>query len=54
MIEMKSNRRGKMSHLYRDMETGETIRTYAHPLHDGTYLFIDISYNYLYRHDGLL
>jgi hypothetical protein len=40
--------------LYSDIETGETIRTFSFPMNGEDYLFIDISYQYLFQHDQLL
>lgn len=54
MIEIRSNQKGRLSYKYRDIGTGETIRTYSHPLYDGNYLFIDIPYEYIYTHGELL
>jgi EAL domain-containing protein (putative c-di-GMP-specific phosphodiesterase class I) len=51
IIRMRSRKRGILSDLYADIETGETIRTYSYPIDDRHYLFIDLSYNYLFEHD---
>jgi hypothetical protein len=52
IIRMRSRKRGILSDLYADIETGETIRTYSYPIDDRHYLFIDLSYNYLFEHDA--
>ncbi|MBB5323862.1 EAL domain-containing protein (putative c-di-GMP-specific phosphodiesterase class I) [Anoxybacillus tepidamans] len=52
IIRMRSRRRGILSDLYADIETGETIRTYSYPIDERHYLFIDLSYSYLFEHDA--
>jgi EAL-domain associated signalling protein domain len=52
IIRMRSRKRGILSDLYADIETGETIRTYSYPIDDQHYLFIDLSYSYLFEHDA--
>ena len=54
IIKMRNERKGILSDLYSDIETGETIRTFSFPMNDNEYLFIDISYQYLFEHDQLL
>lgn len=54
IMKMRLNKKGFLSDLYSDIETGEMIRTFSYPLHDGHYLFLDLSYAYLYEQDGLL
>jgi EAL domain-containing protein (putative c-di-GMP-specific phosphodiesterase class I) len=54
IIKMRNDRKGILSDLYCDIETGETIRTFSFPMNDSDYLFIDISYQYLFDHDQLL
>ncbi|MFO1445721.1 EAL domain-containing protein [Bacillus sp. Bva_UNVM-123] len=54
IMKMRIARKGILSDLYSDIETGETIRTFSYPLSDNDFLFVDISYNYLYEHEGLL
>ncbi|MCM3768677.1 EAL-associated domain-containing protein [Neobacillus niacini] len=54
IIKMRNERKGILSDLYCDIETGETIRTFSYPMNDNDYLFIDISYQYLFEHDQLL
>lgn len=54
IMKMRINKKGILSDLYTDIETGETIRTFSFPLNAEDYLFVDLSYNYLYEHDGLL
>jgi EAL domain-containing protein (putative c-di-GMP-specific phosphodiesterase class I) len=51
---MNYEKKGILSDLYSDIETDEIIRTYSFPMENGYYLFIDISYSFLYEQDGLL
>ncbi|KXG10374.1 EAL domain-containing protein [Anoxybacillus rupiensis] len=52
IVRMRSRKRGILSDLYGDIETGETIRTYSYPIDECHYLFIDLSYSYLFEHDA--
>jgi hypothetical protein len=54
IIKMRNERKGILSDLYSDIETGETIRTFSFPMNGSEYLFIDISYHYLFEHEQLL
>jgi EAL domain-containing protein (putative c-di-GMP-specific phosphodiesterase class I) len=54
IIKMRNEKKGILSDLYSDIETGETIRTFSFPINDDDYLFIDIPYQYLFEHDELL
>jgi len=54
IIKMRHEQKGILSDLYCDIETGETIRTFSFPMNGNDYLFIDISYQYLFEHDQLL
>lgn len=54
IIKMQNERKGILSDLYSDIETGETIRTFSFPINDKDFLFIDLSYQYLFEHDELL
>ncbi|MDQ6596783.1 EAL domain-containing protein [Bacillus salipaludis] len=54
IIKMRNERKGILSDLYSDIETGETIRTFSFPMNGEEYLFIDISYQYLFEHEQLL
>ncbi|MBN8252492.1 EAL domain-containing protein [Priestia flexa] len=53
IIRMTHEQRGILSDLYNDIETGENIRTFSYPIENGHYLFIDISYAFLYEKDAL-
>ncbi|RFU69900.1 EAL domain-containing protein [Bacillus sp. V59.32b] len=54
IIKMKYEKKGILSDLYSDIDTGESIRTFSYPLNSEEYLFLDLSYSYLYEHDELL
>ncbi|MBU9713036.1 EAL-associated domain-containing protein [Evansella tamaricis] len=54
IVRMDFEKRGILSDLYTDIEKDEMIRTYSYPLEDGSYLFIDIPYSYLFEQNGLL
>ncbi|MFB6465719.1 EAL-associated domain-containing protein [Cytobacillus sp. Hz8] len=54
IFKMKSEKKGILSDLYCDIESGETIRTFSYPLNTKEYLFIDITYEFLYEHEELL
>ncbi|WP_078547452.1 EAL-associated domain-containing protein [Litchfieldia alkalitelluris] len=54
IVRMKYNKKGILSDLYSDVESGENIRTFSYPLNEKDYLFIDIPYEFLFEHDGLL
>lgn len=49
IIQMRNNQSGVFSDLYSDIETGEPTCTFSIPLNSNEYLFIDISYDYLYE-----
>lgn len=54
IFKMRQDKKGILSDLYRDIETGELIRTFSYPLSSEEYLFVDLSYEFLYQHEGLL
>jgi len=54
IFRMRSRRRGLLSDLYSDIETGETIRTFSFPIDEKHFIFIDLTYEFLYEHDGHL
>jgi EAL domain-containing protein (putative c-di-GMP-specific phosphodiesterase class I) len=54
IIKMRNDKKGILSDLYSDIETGETIRTFSYPLNTLDYLFIDLTYEYLYQNENLL
>lgn len=51
IIKMRNDQSGVFSDLYSDIETGEFTRTFSIPVNGNEYLFIDISYEYLYDHN---
>ena len=51
IIKMRNDQSGVFSDMYSDIVTGEMMRTFSIPLNDREYLFIDISYDYLFRHN---
>jgi len=53
IVHMRNTKKGILSDLYSDIESGETIRTFSYPLEDGHYLFIDIPYTFLFENHGL-
>lgn len=54
IIKMRNDKKGLLSDLYNDIETGEMTRTFSYPLNANEYLFIDLTYDFLYRKDSLL
>lgn len=54
IVKMRNEKKGILSDLYIDIETGETIRTFSYPLLSNDYLFIDLSHTFLYEQEGLL
>lgn len=54
IIRMRKEKKGILSDIYNDIETGENIRTFSFPLNTKHYLFIDLSYEFLFEHTELL
>jgi EAL domain-containing protein (putative c-di-GMP-specific phosphodiesterase class I) len=54
IIKMRNDKKGILSDLYSDIEMGELIRTFSYPLNAHDYLFIDLSYEFLYQNENLL
>lgn len=54
IFRMNYEQKGILSDLYTDIEKDELIRTYSYPIDEQLYIFIDISYQYLFEKDGLL
>lgn len=50
IIKMRNDQSGEISELYRDIETGEITRTFSIAINEFEYLFVDLSYDYLYEH----
>lgn len=51
IIKIRNSEKGNLSALYSDIETRELTRTYSMALNDHEYLFVDITYDYLYEHN---
>ncbi|BDH63367.1 diguanylate phosphodiesterase [Lysinibacillus sp. PLM2] len=51
IIKMRNDEKGELSAIYSDIETGELTRTYSMAISDKEYLFVDITYDYLYEHN---
>ncbi|MEK4230465.1 EAL-associated domain-containing protein [Solibacillus sp. FSL H8-0538] len=51
IIKMRNDLKGEFSAIYSDIETGELTRTFSMALHNNEFLFVDISYDYLYEHN---
>ena len=54
IVKMRNDKKGILSDLYNDIETGDSTRTFSYPLNESEYLFFDFSYDFLYQHDYLL
>ncbi|WP_064092368.1 EAL domain-containing protein [Rossellomorea aquimaris] len=54
IMRMRMGKKGLLSDVYSDIDSGESIRTYSYPFGDGLYLFIDLSYEFLFEEDSLL
>lgn len=54
IVRMNYERKGILSDLYTDIEKEEIIRTYAYPIDENLFIFLDIPYQYLFEQDGLL
>lgn len=51
IIKMRNDQSGVFSDVYSDIDTGELTRTFSIPVNESEYLFIDISYDYLFKHN---
>jgi EAL domain-containing protein (putative c-di-GMP-specific phosphodiesterase class I) len=51
LLKMRQEQIADLSNAYSDIETGELTRTFSMALPNNEYLFIDISYDYLYEHN---
>lgn len=54
IIRMRINKKGLLSDIYSDIDSGEPIRTYSYPFGNGLYLFMDLSYEFLFGEESLL
>lgn len=50
IIQLRHEKTGELSDVYRDIETGDMTRTFSIELPNHHYLFVDITYDYLYEH----
>lgn len=51
---MNIEKKGILSDLYTDIGRDEQIRTYSYPIFNHLFIFIDISYDFLFEQEGLL
>ncbi|RTQ93902.1 EAL domain-containing protein [Lysinibacillus telephonicus] len=51
IIKLRNDVKGELSSIYSDIETGELTRTYSMALNEHEYLFVDVTYDYLYEHN---
>lgn len=54
LVRMKTWNSGILSDLYSDIETREMVRTFSFPVTSQYFLFIDISYSFIYENESLL
>ncbi len=54
VFKMSHSKQGLLSDLYSDIETGEWIRTFSIPITNRSFLFIDLSYSFLFDEENLL
>lgn len=50
IIRLRHEKSGEISDVYRDIETGDMTRTFSIELPNHQYIFLDITYDYLYEH----
>lgn len=51
IIKMRNDEKGQLSAVYSDIETGELTRTYSMAVNNKEFVFVDITYDYLYEHN---
>jgi len=51
LIKLRNDLKGDLTRSYIDIETNELTRTFSLALKENEYLFVDISYSYLYEHN---
>jgi EAL domain-containing protein (putative c-di-GMP-specific phosphodiesterase class I) len=54
IFKMRNEKKGILSDVYSDLETGESIRTFSFPMNADEFLFIDITNQYLFEHNELV
>lgn len=53
IIKLRNGVKGELSAMYSDIQTGELTRTFSMAISEHEYLFVDISYDYLFEHNIL-
>jgi EAL domain-containing protein (putative c-di-GMP-specific phosphodiesterase class I) len=53
IMRMKLERRGILSDLYSDIESGELVRTFSYPIDQYQFIFIDLTYEFLYEKNAI-
>jgi hypothetical protein len=51
LIKLRNDLKADLSQSYIDIETNEQTRTFSLALKENEYLFVDLSYGYLYKHN---
>jgi hypothetical protein len=54
VMKMRVEKKGLLSDVYSDIETGETVRTFSYPINNGQFIYIDLAYEYLYENQDFL
>lgn len=54
VMKMRVEKKGLLSDVYSDIETGETVRTFSYPINTGQFIYIDLAYEYLYENQDFL
>ncbi|WP_223700421.1 EAL domain-containing protein [Sutcliffiella deserti] len=54
VMKMRLERKGLLSDVYSDIESGETVRTFSYPINHEQYVYIDLAYDFLYEKEDLL
>lgn len=54
IVRMNVEKKGILSDLYTDIERDEQIRTFAYPISESLYMFMDIPYEYLFEQNDLI
>lgn len=54
VMKMSMEKKGILSDLYNDIESGENVRTFSCLITQNRFLYVDISYEYLYENQDLL
>ncbi|WP_078381088.1 EAL domain-containing protein [Sutcliffiella halmapala] len=54
VMKMRVERKGLLSDIYSDIESGESVRTFSFPISPNRYLYIDLAYDFLYENQDFL